>query len=164
MTVQELMPTSSRTSRIEVDDDSVVPGSYWRLVEAQPRERSDYAQHDDLPADLILLVERVERVLEGDLHSVHLAPHPEWPENSAGVGLEVAAFDAGDGVEIVRVEQRGGAALWAVRCQQLVLSIAGVWDCEPVPSARSRRWIANHRFQSPEAALAALEAEREASA
>lgn len=79
-------------------------------------------------------------------------------------GLKASAFDAGEGVEVVRVSQRTGTDLWAVRCAGEVLSRAGEWVLEPSPSRRTAAWIAEHRFPSAAEAAQALRAARGRSA
>lgn len=71
-----------------------------------------------------------------------------------------SAFDAGEGVQIVRVAQRTGEDLWAVRSAGEVLSRFGEWAPEPSPSRRTAAWIADHRFASATAAAQALHAAR----
>jgi len=67
-----------------------------------------------------------------------------------------------DGPITVTVElalQLDGSRLWAVRRGSLVLSRAGVWDYEPLPSSRTKAWLKAHRFPTFTAAWrAALEA------
>lgn len=90
--IREVQP-SSRVERLDAfAEDEIAPGQYWRLVSSLPAERSDYATHRDLDAGLLLLVERVERTLDGQLHSVTLAPHPEWGAHAAGVRMTVDRF------------------------------------------------------------------------
>lgn len=72
----------------------------------------------------------------------------------------VSAFDGRDGVEIVRVAQRGGADLWAVCRSGEVLARSGEWVTEPSSSRRTVAWIADHRFESAAAAAQALDASR----
>lgn len=62
----------------------------------------------------------------------------------------------------ITVKYRGGD-LWGVFRGGQCLSTSGKWDWEPLPSARTKNWITNHRFSESDALAAALKlAEAEA--
>jgi hypothetical protein len=56
-------------------------------------------------------------------------------------------------VQAVRVVNREGVRLWAVRCGSYCMSRSGTWTIEPIPSSRTEAWIRSHRFESAQQAL-----------
>jgi hypothetical protein len=73
-----------------------------------------------------------------------------------GLGLPVAAYDAGGDVQIEAAKQRDGSTLWAVRCGSSCLNKQGQWEYEPMPSSRDNQFFERCRYSSPYLALDAL--------
>jgi hypothetical protein len=71
-------------------------------------------------------------------------------------GCRICAYDPGGGVRIDLVEQRGGAARWAVRHEGSVLNRYLKWEWEPMPSGRDDEFLERCRFGTPQEALAFL--------
>ena len=71
--------------------------------------------------------------------------------------LPVLRYDAGGGVTIDAMPQRGGKTLWAVRQLSNVMSADGEWEWEPSPSNRDDEWLARYRYATAADALAAVE-------
>ena len=66
------------------------------------------------------------------------------------LGLPVAAYDAGEGVQIVACKQRDGSRLWAVRDNTgWVLNRQGEWESEGFPSNRNETFISRCRYSTP---------------
>jgi hypothetical protein len=65
------------------------------------------------------------------------------------------AFDAERGIstELVRMRQRDGSILWAVRCLGEVLNHRGEWEHEPLPSSRDGDFMRRCRFASADLAI-----------
>lgn len=77
------------------------------------------------------------------------------------VPLPVSEYDAGNGIKITAMSQRDGSTLWAVIMNgACVLNTSGEWEYQPLPSSRSTEFLARTRFATPQAAYAALQAER----
>ena len=75
---------------------------------------------------------------------------------SAGLGLPVAAYDAGNGVKIEAAKQMDGRVLWAIRHFGSVMNLDGEWEFEPLPSSRDDEFIARCRHATPQEALDVL--------
>ena len=73
-----------------------------------------------------------------------------------GLGLPVAAYDAGGEVRIEAAKQMDGRILWKVREHGNVLAKTGEWEYEPMPSNRDDEYLARCRFDTPQEALACL--------
>lgn len=61
----------------------------------------------------------------------------------------------------ITVEERGqldGQVLWSACWMGQCLNVKGQWDYEPIPSSRTDRWIAKHRFDLDTALALATEA------
>jgi hypothetical protein len=65
----------------------------------------------------------------------------EKPEQYAGIWH----------IEVTRAMQMDGTELWAARWMGRCLNRRGQWDLEPIPSDRTDRWLASHRFPFDEA-------------
>lgn len=71
------------------------------------------------------------------------------------------ATDINAGVFALAVEYRAqldGADLWCVSRYGRCLGADGEWDYEPIPSSRTKEWIASHRFDLDTAIRLAKEA------
>lgn len=75
---------------------------------------------------------------------------------SEGLGLPVAAYDAGGEVRIEAAKQMDGRVLWKVREHGNVLAKTGEWEWEPMPSGRDDEFLDRCRFDTPQEALACL--------
>lgn len=58
-------------------------------------------------------------------------------------------------ISVERTKADGSA--WAVRCDGSCLRVIGGWCYEPMPSSRTDKFLAKHRFASAEAAIAAAQ-------
>lgn len=54
-------------------------------------------------------------------------------------------------ISVHRARQMDGTELWAVRWMGRCLNRRLGWDYEPIPSSRTKRWLATHRFPLDEA-------------
>lgn len=69
--------------------------------------------------------------------------------SSMDMHLPVAAFDAGDGVQIAACKQNNGNKLWCIRSHTgTVLNKSGEWELEPMPSNRDHGFFARCRFDT----------------
>ena len=75
---------------------------------------------------------------------------------SLELDLPVAAYDAGDGVQIQRAIQGDGSTRWVVRCALNCLNAIGEWEYEPMPSSRDADFLSRCRYASPHLALSSL--------
>lgn len=100
-----------------VAEQAVRPGSWWRLAaEEHPLREFPAPDHG-----LILMVSEA-RIIDGELHTIVLHPHPLWGRNYYGPNLKILAADflrdfsvAQDGEELREVE----IALVMARVQEL---------------------------------------------
>jgi hypothetical protein len=73
--------------------------------------------------------------------------------------VEVTAYALPGGISVERCMQLNGTYLWAIRDSfKNCLGKGGEWDYEPFPSSRTESWLAQHRFDSADAAIDAARA------
>lgn len=82
------LPSRARASRINSDKIDIRPGSWWRLTS----EEHPVSQMPAPIQGMVLMVETV-RVIDGEIHSVILHPHPTWGSDRPRGGLKFVASD-----------------------------------------------------------------------
>jgi hypothetical protein len=55
-------------------------------------------------------------------------------------------YDVTAGGRSVVIERRADGDVWAVLSRGLCLGADGEWHHEPMPSSRTAKWVASHRF------------------
>lgn len=86
---------------------------------------------------------------------------PDRLEAAAGLSLpasavQIEAYSLSDGTRIENTNPPNGSQQrWAVRRNNDCMSLDLQWSYEPLPSSRTQEWLAQHRFPSAQAAIAA---------
>lgn len=88
---------------------------------------------------------------------------PDRLEAAAGLSLpatavQIEAYSLSDGTRIENTNPpTGSQQRWAVRRNNDCMSLDLQWSYEPLPSSRTQEWLAQHRFPSAQAAIAAAQ-------